>query len=179
MWKKWHKKSKTTDKSNIEPVKPQKKGEDADEESFELPPSFIRKERNLSISRSGRHKVRKTQRSSVMSEEMYSPETEQPPNFPARGQDSVVTQGASAAASCDKPAAATTSVPHSYHSRPSSNPAHTKPVAPTVPSTKAAAPKVPHGPVSVTGYHCRETVESSTHQQLSGSQRMAHAPTAV
>jgi len=125
-------KSPPLSKTNISP------GEDFEEgEGFDLPDSFSsrRPNRNLSISRSGRHKMRRNVRTSVMSQELYSQDgaTNRAPNQPWTRESQTTISNVQ------------TGVPSS------------------------GANSYPY---------CRETMDSTTNN-LSGSQRMTRAPTAV
>ncbi|KAK2146417.1 hypothetical protein LSH36_610g01020 [Paralvinella palmiformis] len=129
-FKKWNAKSssgKGKEKGNAENTS--KSGDNGEE--IDLPPSVRRPDRNLSISRSGRHKMRQRQRATIMTEDLYSPDGATGRQKAPDGQS-----GAGAQA----------------------------------PPSKTSG--------NGGGYHCRETVDN-TAGNLSGSQRMTRAPTAV
>ena len=151
-FKKWNTK-KTPTKGNKE--KPDGKSNSAnfeDEDNYDLPPSAPRRpDRNLSISRSGRHKVRR-QRASV-TDDLYSPDgTPNRQGAPTtRQQTQQSSHWSSSSASRDQ----------------------------TVSGSGAHVNTSATSGGGGGSYHCRETVDQKA-GNLSGSQRgMARAPTAV
>ena len=130
-FKKWNTKSSSSKGKEKENVENTTKPGDPDDD-IDLPPSVRRPDRNLSISRSGRHKMRQRHRATIMNDDLYSPE-----GATGRQKAADNNQGAASA---------------------------------QAPASKTSG--------NNGGYHCRETVDN-TAGNLSGSQRMSRAPTAV